>query len=266
MPFKLTSTDGTHSFELRAGAPLVVGRAPEQRHPDHRSDHLAAARGGREQRHERHGARPRVEQRDVRQRHARRQRRRSAPATSSPSARSRSGSSSRAATQRARAQQPRLRAAGRDDHSPALPDARRARAPRTSTPTRRAGRSSRPCSRSPKASAGPTDIDTLLDKIVRYAYQILEVDRVAILLRRRGRRAASEDCARQTRRRQRARRAAVDRADGAQRQGRHPLRQRRRGHALRRPVDPHAADPLGDLRAAHRQRGARRSAFCTSTT
>lgn len=28
MPFKLTSTDGNHSFELRAGAPLVVGRAP----------------------------------------------------------------------------------------------------------------------------------------------------------------------------------------------------------------------------------------------
>jgi adenylate cyclase len=28
MPFKLTSTDGAHSFELRTGAPLVVGRAP----------------------------------------------------------------------------------------------------------------------------------------------------------------------------------------------------------------------------------------------
>ena len=28
MPFKLTSTDGVHSFELRTGATLVVGRAP----------------------------------------------------------------------------------------------------------------------------------------------------------------------------------------------------------------------------------------------
>src|SRR6185437_12644750 len=28
MRFKLTSTDGMHSFELRAGAALVVGRAP----------------------------------------------------------------------------------------------------------------------------------------------------------------------------------------------------------------------------------------------
>ena len=28
MPFKLTSTDGAHSFELRTGATLVVGRAP----------------------------------------------------------------------------------------------------------------------------------------------------------------------------------------------------------------------------------------------
>lgn len=28
MPFKLTSTDGTHNFELRNGATLVVGRAP----------------------------------------------------------------------------------------------------------------------------------------------------------------------------------------------------------------------------------------------
>src|SRR4051812_34628339 len=28
MSYKLTSTDGTHSFELRDGAALVVGRAP----------------------------------------------------------------------------------------------------------------------------------------------------------------------------------------------------------------------------------------------
>ena len=28
MPFKLTSTDGVHSYELRTGATLVVGRAP----------------------------------------------------------------------------------------------------------------------------------------------------------------------------------------------------------------------------------------------
>ena len=28
MRFRLTSTDGQHSFEVRPGAPLVVGRAP----------------------------------------------------------------------------------------------------------------------------------------------------------------------------------------------------------------------------------------------
>ena len=54
-----------------------------------------------------------------------------------------------------------------------------------------------------------------------------------------------------------ARGAAVDRAHGAQRQGGHPHRQRRRGHALHRPVDRHAADPVGDLRSAHGQRGTR---------
>ena len=49
-------------------------------------------------------------------------------------------------------------------------------------------------------------------------------------------------------------------------QGRDPLRQRRRGHALRRPVDPDAADSLGDLRAARSAARTACSACCTSTT
>ena len=73
MPFKLTSTDGIHS--LRAAPRRAARRrtCPEQRHPDHRPDHLAAPRGGGEHRRRGHRPRSRVEQRHVRQWHPRRE-------------------------------------------------------------------------------------------------------------------------------------------------------------------------------------------------
>ena len=101
------------------------------------------------------------------------------------------------------------------------------------------------------------DVDAILDKIVAYAYQTLDVDRVAMLLldeqgelvpkiardKRGGDapRAVPQSIARK----------AVEEkvallSDNAV-----------KDDAVRRPVDPHAAGPLGDLRAAHRQRGPR---------
>ena len=70
------------------------------------------------------------------------------------------------------------------------------------------------------------DVDTILDKIVGYAYQTLEVDRVAILLLDERGELVPKDLARQARRRRAARRAAVDREEGGGGEGRAALGQR----------------------------------------
>ena len=223
MAYRLISPDGTQSFDLHDGAPLIVGRAPTCDLPvfdptiSRRHAELVADDDRR------HRARPRVEQRHVRERRAR-----STAATldvddlvtfgkvafrlddlhAADAAGVRGHVSSTALGPTIVRQIPM-----RDSRAGSRRSARR-------TPRRAAcrGRSSRR-SRAPasdksqqklatllEVSKGLTravDVDTLLDKIVGYAYQTLDVDRVAILLLDEQRRAGAEDLARQARRRRR---------------------------------------------------------------
>ena len=216
------------SFELRTGATLVVGRAPNsdipvidptisRRHAEVECDddgrHACATS-------DRATARSSTARGSTRPR--------SAPATSSRSARSRSGSQQVAHRRHRHRRRPRRRR--RDDRAPDA-DARSGVVARRAT--RHAGRAERRASRrdADKSRAEARDAarglegarrarrtsTTLLDKIVELRVPDSRGRSRRDSAARRRRRADAEDRARQARRRQHARRAAVDRAHGARR-------------------------------------------------
>ena len=275
MPFKLISTDG--DAVLRAAATACRSSSGARPRATSRSS-IRRSRGATPsstRRRERHRARPRLEQRHVRERRARRRaararrrhdhvrqsrfqgcsasarRRRRGQRTDAPTppgatiVRQLPGARPEHARRHARV---RSRACRTEPDSPASSRSR----------STRAGRSSRRCSRSRRDSARRR---TSTRCSTRSSATPIRFSR-STASRSSSSTSAGELVpkirARQARRRHAARRCrSRSRARALERQGRDPLRQRRRGHALRRPVDPHAADSLGDLRAAHRQRGPR---------
>jgi adenylate cyclase len=172
MPFKLTSTDGTHSFELRAGTPLVVGRAPNsdipiidptisRRHAEVESnDSMVVVRDlGSSNGTFVNGTRvdsAGIRDGDVVTFGKVAFRLQQSAVTQPPAARP----TPPGATV--------IRQVPVRDQSAADLDKNRAKLATLLEVSKGLGRA--------------MDLDTLLDKIVRYAYQVLDVDRVAILL------------------------------------------------------------------------------------
>ncbi len=127
-------------------------------------------------------------------------------------------------------------------------------------------RSWRCCSRSPRDSRASPTSASLLDKIAGFCLQIFDVDYVSVLLAdERGEQVPKVARDRQGAAPQRSVPQSIVRTGGP-RQGRDPVRQRAGGRAVRRRVDPHAARPVHDVRAAGRRARAGCSACCTSTT
>ena len=251
------------SFELRAGGAQVVGPRPQLRHPDHRPHDLAAARRGGVRGRRRAGARPRVEQRDLR---------RTARAIQDgvPADRERRSPSARWPSRSNRWRRPAPR-------RPRRPSQRHPRPRRSCASCRCAA------TRRPRRSSGDPVAARRRDKNREKLATLLEVskglgtrgrhrrpsrpDRAVRIpdpgcrprghpAARRRRRARPQDLARQARRRRAARRTAVHRprtavddkvailSDNAGEDARFG------GQSIL-----HAAGALGDLRAAHRQRG-----------
>jgi adenylate cyclase len=189
VPFKLTSTDGIHSFELRTGATLVVGRAPNSDIPvidptiSRRHAEVECAESG-------------VTIRDLG----------SSNGTfvngtrvdSSPVGVGDLVTFGKVAFRLAQVAAPAAAGVGPAPAGATIVRQLPVRDPSSSLPGR-LGTPAAPSAQVPseidksreklakllevsKGLGRATDIDTLLNKIVDYAYQILEVDRVAILL------------------------------------------------------------------------------------
>jgi adenylate cyclase len=192
MPFKLTSSDGVLSFELRTGATLVVGRAPNSDIPvidptiSRRHAEVECSDGG-------------VTVRDLGSSNGT-----FVNGTRVENSPVNSGDVVTFGKVAFRLQHHAVPAAGPAAPLPTPPGATIVRQlpvrdPSTSLPGSLGGQSAPSTSRDSaetdknrqklatllevsKGLGRTTDIDTLLNKIVEYAYRILEVDRVAILL------------------------------------------------------------------------------------
>ena len=116
-----------------------------------------------------------------------------------------------------------------------------------------------------KALTRAPDVATLLEKIAEMVFQILDVDRFAILLLDEHQRSHPQHRARSRRREPRPDSAAVHRAQGDRGEGRDSVGQCAGGRALQRPVDCASAGALGRLRATDRDGKPGRRRACTWT-
>ena len=280
--FRLVSFSGDQSFELPPGRSLVVGRGCRERHRHLRSHHLPAPRraDGAGRRGQVQG--PRQLQRHLYQRQPGDRRPAHSPTTRSPSARCTYRSRARPSL-RPEPVSPAAERARRRHHRPPAHGERRVAPPASPAATGRSAvgssgwrppppRSGRPrsfhcCSRWLQKLSGELELDRLLRAVVDMTFEVMDVDRVTILLR-------NEDTGELVPTISRSRLGdtqvqagpPVDRGQGGGGAGGGGVPQRAGRHPVQGAIDRDPERPERDVLAPHGRRRTRSWASCTWTT